>query len=1508
MEEKKDAIIDMKKCPECDHHLTKVGSFWICPEHGQIDFKNKQTSSLRIFLSYGHDSNEELVRLIMIELEKRGHDVWFDKKDIEHNDDWREAITRGIINSNKVISFLSKYSIRDPGVCLDEIRIAIGVKGGNIQTILVESEKEVKSPPSVSHKQWLDMQGWKKEQDKGGTDWQKWFNEKMAEIIMVVESEESKRFAGEIEKLSKFLNPISYDSRLKQLLSKKFVGRKWLMKELEKWRINPDRSSRLFWIMGDPGVGKSAFAANFAHFGRDKIIAVQFCEWDKNDHRNAGRVFRSIAFQLATRLPDYRKLLLTLPEIDKLDNKSAAEIFDYLLGNPLQSVIDGGQERYLILIDALDEASEGERNPLVETLARHVPRLPKWLGMVVTSRPESSVTSPLLGLNPYILDTSSEENKNDIRDYLHRELESLLEGRNDSGQIIGHILEKSEGVFLYVEMVCDDLDHGYLSLDQLGKFPVGLSGIFRQFFDRQFPDLNYFNSKILPALRCILAALEPLPLDILRNLFTWQEEEMYGFIRKLGSLFPTLEEDGRKVIKAYHKSLIDWLTEQTIAIHYYVNPIEGHRILAEYGWQQYKNNPETMDVFFIKWLPAHLQTLANWNDLTDLLSDLDFIQAKCVAEMTYDLVKDYNNALEVIPDNTENIRKEEERQARLDKYAEDLVLYAKGEISELDIPDSITPWNKERIDREIERIRINPTRLDILIDFYNFLGQEADNLQKLAREFPLFVTQQAWNHSDSGPLAGFSNKGIHNNVAIVLLHSHQNRPKWSPFPSQIKKLEKEIQYSSSYSSICISPNGKLSIAARGTKILLWNTDNGECRTIFDESSGNIQDICMTPNGKLVISANFNHTLSVWDLISEKRLKILKGHNSPVLSVCLSHDGKKIVSGSWDGILRVWDTDSGKCLRIIKISQYSIDCIKINHNGKLAFVPIGVKNLIALWNLESGKCVQVFFKNSEYVTRIDLSADGKRLISCSHNKTIRIWDVEKGRCLNVFKGYSEIIIDVSLSSDGKIAASVEYDKTIRIWDVEKGRCIKIFSGHTAVINRICLNADGKVAITAASDKTLRLWDIEKGETNTEKYGKSSVYGVCITTDNLKFLSSKDNNILIWKAKNGMHVNCLKGNSKDIYKIIISSDNKRVVSTDFFGSLRIWELDTGKYIDMLNVHSDSIRSMCITPDGMKIISASWDKTIQISDLKTGECLITLKGHTAGIDSICLSISGKRIISASENIRVWDIERAQCIKILEGSNHLISMIKITPDGQIAISAGDHDRTIRIWNIKNGICLKILQGHHDWVEKVFISSNGRFIISTSMDNTLRIWELNSGKCLKTLYGHTHGINDICISLDNNSIFSVSGDRTLRMWDIENGNCVTIYKGVSAIFSLALSIYGDIVLGLASGKTTILKISNYKIYPPSVTIKQIWDFNYHKYLAFSVDCPFCGHRFAPSGDVQEAIRKITKEAGLSSDQSPCMELPNVAWGESGLLSTCPKCGEKLKFNPFVADDSELDI
>jgi tetratricopeptide (TPR) repeat protein len=613
-------------CYACKHEFT--------PE--------KPFKPLRIFLSYGRDQNEPLVRRIKADLEARGHDVWFDKSQIKFGDDWRRAITDGISGSNKVLSFLSKHSTRDPGVCLEEIAIALGAKGGNIQTILVEKETEVMPPPTVSHLQWLEMNDWRQahgvvrfEKDKQGSEysagdavWESWYQIKLTEIVAVIESEENRRFAGEIETLFGHLKPISSDTRISTLLRKGFIGRKWLFDAVEQWRYALDRSSRLFWITGAPGIGKSAFAANLTHFGRDKVIAAQFVEWDKQDHRDARRVVRSLAFQLATRLPDYRRHLLTLPEIAELDRKDPVELFSYLLAGPLKSCIVGGRARLLVVLDALDEAGEAGRSPLVEMLARHANSLPDWIGIVVTSRPESDVSGPLQGLNPYRLDASTEANRIDIRDYLHHHLPAQLRERPDADKLVEQILDKSEGVFLYAERFCDDVQQGHLSLDLPEQFPQGLGGIFHQWFQRQFPDLERFRKDVRPALRAILAAREPLPVEILQRLFNWKDEELRDFIRTLGSLFPVGKENGCEVIKPYHKSLTDWLTDNGKAGPHFVSMKDGHAMLAEWGLRVIKSRTELISIYWLRYALFHLHECGRTSEAAELASDKWFIEQR----------------------------------------------------------------------------------------------------------------------------------------------------------------------------------------------------------------------------------------------------------------------------------------------------------------------------------------------------------------------------------------------------------------------------------------------------------------------------------------------------------------------------------------------------------------------------------------------------------------------------------------------------------------------------------------------------------------------------------------------------------------------------------------------------------------------------------------------------------------------------------------------------------------
>lgn len=565
---------------------------------------------MRIFLSYGHDDNEPLVRCIKRDLEARGHDVWFDKENIKTGDDWRRAITDGILGSDWVLSFLSRHSTRDPGVCLDELGIALGAKGGIVQTVLVESEKEISPPVSIGHIQWLDMHDWQAREESDAQTYEAWYQTKLAEIVRVVESDTNQRFAGEIQVLQEKLKPISSEARIGGLLKQGFFGRAWLVQEIEAWRTG-NRDSRVFWITGEPGIGKSALSAWLAHHGKASLIAAQFVEYNQPDKKDPRRVIRSIAFQIATRLPDYRKFLLGLPELDELDRKNATELFDYLLANPLRYGIKGGRDRYLVLLDALDEAAEGNDNELVTLLAEQAQNLPDWIGFIVTSRPEPKILRALSHLAPSELKADDPRNAEDLRGFLLAWFDR--KGRLAEADVrIPQILEAAKGNFLYLRQFCDGVEKGWVDLIKPSAYPKGMTGLYGAFFKRQFPDIESYKKSQRPLLELVVASSQPCPEELATRILGWDDYGKDDVLEALGSLIPVTAG----TVSLFHKSLRDWLQDRDKAGPFRVSLEYGQRKLGEALWQDFLENGVqlgTLSDYSIKELP---QQLLAWRDDT----------------------------------------------------------------------------------------------------------------------------------------------------------------------------------------------------------------------------------------------------------------------------------------------------------------------------------------------------------------------------------------------------------------------------------------------------------------------------------------------------------------------------------------------------------------------------------------------------------------------------------------------------------------------------------------------------------------------------------------------------------------------------------------------------------------------------------------------------------------------------------------------------------------------------
>ena len=536
----------------------------------------------KIFLSYAHkvDDNDDftadLVGEIKVRLERAGHDAWIDVHQLHPGKEWRLGITDGIMTSDRVLSFLSPRSVREPGVCLDEIGISMSHKFGAIATLLADIRVVGGIPASVSYVQYLDLSKWQTIKAQGEPAWTQWLEKNVAIILNIIA--QNTGFAGEIEALSKLLSPLPQSAKIGNLIEKGLVGRQWIKDAISQWRLGK-KDQRMFWLMAGPGMGKSAIAAHLAHYSKLQVVAHHFCDYNVPESRSAARFVQNLAFMLAARLPDYRYLLQTqLGMLTKpLAQYTADEMILRLVIEPLRSKIDGGQvdDRLLVVIDALDEALP----ELPDLLNRHLSSMPSWLGFVATSRPD--VKEALAGFPAFELRIDDSQNLSDLQAYLQdwqvREPEAPL---GDLAQ--EKLIEASDGSILYLVMARQGYKSGLFDLADLTRLPMGITGIYRIWMQRQFgavpEDSPSWTSFCYPLLELLCATPMPVPQGTAAGLLGWKGQDRRRALSPLGSLI-TLEAGN---LRLCHRSFGEWLEDESTTNNpFWVNARDAKLNLAQ---------------------------------------------------------------------------------------------------------------------------------------------------------------------------------------------------------------------------------------------------------------------------------------------------------------------------------------------------------------------------------------------------------------------------------------------------------------------------------------------------------------------------------------------------------------------------------------------------------------------------------------------------------------------------------------------------------------------------------------------------------------------------------------------------------------------------------------------------------------------------------------------------------------------------------------------------------------
>jgi WD40 repeat protein len=73
------------------------------------------------------------------------------------------------------------------------------------------------------------------------------------------------------------------------------------------------------------------------------------------------------------------------------------------------------------------------------------------------------------------------------------------------------------------------------------------------------------------------------------------------------------------------------------------------------------------------------------------------------------------------------------------------------------------------------------------------------------------------------------------------------------------------------------------------------------------------------------------------------------------------------------------------------------------------------------------------EHTSEVLSVNFSPDGKRIVSGSHDETVRVWDAHTGQQALTLRGHTGPVTSVAFSPVGRRIASGSADNTVRVWD-------------------------------------------------------------------------------------------------------------------------------------------------------------------------------------------------------------------------------------------------------------------------------------------------------------------------------------------------------------------------------------------------------------------------------------------------------------------------------------------
>lgn len=630
--------------------------------------------------------------------------------------------------------------------------------------------------------------------------------------------------------------------------------------------------------------------------------------------------------------------------------------------------------------------------------------------------------------------------------------------------------------------------------------------------------------------------------------------------------------------------------------------------------------------------------------------------------------------------------------------------------------------------------------------------------------------------------------------------------------SQEHPLEVYLQkgHSEAIYTIEFTPDSKHILSAGKDKsIKLWEVATGNEIRTFSGHLSYILCLKITKDGKYFFSAGTDAKIIMWELATGKIIKIFEGHQNRINSLCLNNDETLLISTGCDWQGFVWDIKKAEVIRKFKVkpdkgtregtkvllSKDEKSLILGNDNSTVSVInfqtgepdfelksrdnfcggcPVHIdlskngkylltgsnKGPLRIWDLKSKSVKYEFAKEQKYYYSVQFTPDGKKIMTSSPEDVI-VYDINSQNQLIRIKADEKQINDAKFSFNGKYIAVASSDKTIKLYNSRNGKLIRTFKGFLLAKNAESMNFDAESFYEAHIKNYIDKKTIIK-----------------LSPDNKYLLKGKmDSTALFWNMETGKTKYHLKGHNKVVICYDIDKHQNYIATAGGDKIINIYDYKTGKLIQKLKGHRELIFDINFSNDGKRLVSGSWDGSARIWNVKTGEELTYIRMQARSPYTVRFSPNDLYLIIAALDgeLEQWEPDSKRMFRSFIGHSDIVCSIEFSKDNNQMITAS-WDNSVKVWDLYSGAIIGKFIKHNSKVNTAAIMPDGKMAISGGNDNKARLWEITTGKEIRIFKGHSAAITSLQITSDGSTLITCDINSVIKFWDINTGKEIMSY------------------------------------------------------------------------------------------------------------------------------------